>query len=107
MIHVVTSKSEPERHIELNEQWVLGGGAETPAYGGMDGRQSFSYPNGQKQWDVTYKAGRKTGVETWWSDSGRRQWECEKASGLTPPAPCNRSTKISPHGSQVWRVQGR
>ena len=37
--------------------------------------QTFTYPNGQKQWDVTYKAGRNTGVETWWSDSGRKQWE--------------------------------
>jgi hypothetical protein len=75
VIHIVTSKSEPERHIELNEQWVFEGGPESAAYGGLEGRQTFNYPNGQKQWDVTYKAGRKTGVETWWSDSGRKQWE--------------------------------
>lgn len=75
VIHVVTSKSEPERHIELNEQWVFDGGGEMPAYHGMEGRQTFTYPNGQKQWEVTYRAGRKTGVETWWSDSGRKQWE--------------------------------
>ena len=75
VIHIVTSKSEPERHIELNEQWVFEGGPETAAYGGMEGRQTFTYPNGQKQWDVTYNAGRKTGVETWWSDRGRKQWE--------------------------------
>jgi hypothetical protein len=75
VIHIVTSKSEPERHIELNEQWVFEGGPETAAYGGMEGRQTFTCPNGQKQWDVTYNAGRKTGVETWWSDRGRKQWE--------------------------------
>lgn len=75
VIQVVTSKSQPERHIELNERWVLEGGPETPAYGGTSGRQTFSYPNGQKQWDVTYQAGRKTGTETWWSDNGRKQWE--------------------------------
>ena len=38
VIHIVTSKSEPERHIELNEQWVFEGGPETAAYGGMEGR---------------------------------------------------------------------
>jgi hypothetical protein len=75
VIHIVTSKSEPERHIELNEQWVFEGGPETASYFGLDGQQRFTYPNGQKQWDVTYQAGRKTGVETWWSASGLKQWE--------------------------------
>jgi formylglycine-generating enzyme required for sulfatase activity len=75
VIHVVTSKSEPERHIELNEQWVFVGGPETASYFGLDGNRTFTYPNGQKQWDVTYKAGHKTGLETYWSDSGRKQWE--------------------------------
>ena len=75
VIHIVTSKSEPERHIELNEQWVFEGGPETAAYSGLTEHQTFTFSNGQKQWDVTYNAGRKTGVETWWNDSGRKQWE--------------------------------
>jgi len=59
----------------LNEKWVLDGGEETPACFGLDGRQTFAYPNGQRQWDVTYKVGRKTGLETWWREDGRKQWE--------------------------------
>jgi formylglycine-generating enzyme required for sulfatase activity len=41
----------------------------------LDGRQVFYYPNGQKQWESTYRSGRKTGVETWWNAAGAKQWE--------------------------------
>jgi hypothetical protein len=76
VIHIVTSKSEPEKHIELNERWVLEGGPETDAAGmRLEGRQSLSYPGGAKQWEATYRAGRKSGVETWWHADGRKAWE--------------------------------
>ena len=78
VIHIVTSKSEPERHVELNEAWVMEGGPESPASADprlLNGRQAFAYPDHQKQWEATYRNGRKTGVETWWSASGRKAWE--------------------------------
>jgi antitoxin component YwqK of YwqJK toxin-antitoxin module len=99
VIHIVTSKNSPDWHIELNEAWVLGGGVSTPANtlasvrsyeetyptgetkatwsaglaGGrylLQGRQIFYYEDGHKQWESNYEAGNRTGVETWWSDTG-------------------------------------
>jgi formylglycine-generating enzyme required for sulfatase activity len=86
VIHIVTSKSEPERHIELNEAWVMVGGTEGGREGGpespasedphlLSGGETFYYPDHKKQWEVTYRNGRKTGTETWWSDTGRKEWE--------------------------------
>ena len=76
VIHLVTSKSEPERHIELNEKWVMEGGPETEAAGArLEGRQTLAYANGTKQWEATFRAGRKTGLETWWHANGHKQWE--------------------------------
>jgi formylglycine-generating enzyme required for sulfatase activity len=78
VIHIVTSKSEPAVHIELNEQWVLVGGAEMAQPTGqyrLEGKQTFSYPNGRKQWEVTYQHGRPVGLETWWNADGSKAWE--------------------------------
>ncbi len=108
VIHIVTSKSKPESHIELNEAWVMEGGppaAPPDAYSGgylkkyreeypggstkatwgssvaygwryvLDGRQVFYYESGQKQWEATFRSGRKTGVENWWDASGAKRWE--------------------------------
>ena len=81
VIHIVTSKNLPAVHIELNEAWVLEGGPESPAPPGMlSGKQLFSYPNGKKLWEVTYRNGRKVGLETWWSEAGRKQWEKNHAA---------------------------
>jgi formylglycine-generating enzyme required for sulfatase activity len=105
VIHIVTSKNSPPLHIELNEAWVLEGGAEyqppaeEPAIRAyrenypdgklkaewkaavrangyrLEGPQTFYYPNGRKQWEAAFANGRKQGVETWWSDAGVKQWE--------------------------------
>jgi formylglycine-generating enzyme required for sulfatase activity len=78
VIHVVTSKNTPADYdIELNEQWVLDGGAEAPVRAGylLEGTGLFRYDNGGKQWEVTYKAGRKTGAETYWDRDGHKRWE--------------------------------
>jgi antitoxin component YwqK of YwqJK toxin-antitoxin module len=106
VIHIVTSKNQPDLHIELNEAWVLEGGAgAAAAFDPRDarqfrenypsgkvrvtwsagvasdgryvlhGRQVFYYENGQKQWETTFQSGRRTGSETWWSDTGRKLWE--------------------------------
>jgi len=105
LIHIVTSKNQPDLEIELNEAWVLKGGPEvssgTPKAvhafhdnyasgkaratwsGGissdgmyrLDGPQVFYYESGKKQWEATFQAGRRAGTETWWSESGRKLWE--------------------------------
>jgi formylglycine-generating enzyme required for sulfatase activity len=72
VVHIVTSKSEPERHIELNEAWVMEGGPESPEP--ADPRL-ISGTVATKQWKATFRNGRKTGVETFWTASGRKQWE--------------------------------
>jgi formylglycine-generating enzyme required for sulfatase activity len=105
LIHIVTSKNQPDLEIELNETWVREGGPEVrvapaknvhasrDAYadgktratwsGGvasdgryrLEGPQIFYYANGRKQWEATFRNGHRTGVETWWSESGSKQWE--------------------------------
>jgi hypothetical protein len=76
MIHIVTSKNQPDYHLELNEAWVLQGGPEaTHGRRLLNGVQTFSYPNGGKQWAVSFKDGRRVGTETWWGLDGRKRWE--------------------------------
>ncbi len=37
-------------------------------------QETWFYPNGQRQWEVTYRKGRKVGWETYWSSEGRKSW---------------------------------
>ena len=110
VIHIVTSKNKPAVHIELNEAWVREGGPEyrTEAQRGavkashetyqdgkpkanwsgairgngyrLEGTQTFYYPNGRKQWEATFVDGRRTGMETWWTETGAKAWEKEYAA---------------------------
>ncbi|MGH7246590.1 MAG: SUMF1/EgtB/PvdO family nonheme iron enzyme [Pseudomonadota bacterium] len=122
IIHVVTSKNKPNLNIDLNEAWVLEGGAEMPAAAGvgdaksyrerypdgktkatwsagiagdgnyrLQGRQIFYYENGRKQWEASFAAGRKTGLETYWRPDGRKQWE----------------RAYAPDGTWSWRIFNR
>jgi hypothetical protein len=101
VIHIVTSKTGPELHIEMNEAWVRTGGPEvpsdttvrdvkkysetfiewsagiSPADGKyrLDGRQTSTYFNRAKQWEATFSAGRRTGTETFWRPDGSKLWE--------------------------------
>ena len=84
VIHIVTSKNQPPLHIEVNEKWVLDGGPELAEPSGqyrLQGEQTFTWPNGRKQWQAAYDHGRKTGVETWWDSDGRKQWERHYQAG--------------------------
>lgn len=40
----------------------------------LDGPESTYYPNGNKEYEVTYKSGRKIGPETFWAADGTRLW---------------------------------
>ena len=49
----------------------------------LNGAETWFQPDGQKQYDVEWKDGRKTGHETLWSFSGGKRWEWEhRADGL-------------------------
>lgn len=43
----------------------------------LHGEEIWSYENGQKQREATYDLGRKAGVETYWSEDGKRRWRWE------------------------------
>jgi formylglycine-generating enzyme required for sulfatase activity len=92
-------------NIDLNETWVLQGGPErtdTPVQevktyheefssgkvrcawsaglsrGGnylLEGKQTFFYETGGKQWEATFRAGHKAGTETLWKPDGSKLWE--------------------------------
>jgi formylglycine-generating enzyme required for sulfatase activity len=92
-------------NIDLNEAWVLQGGPEhtdTPVEGVkayqenfssgkprctwsaglstsgnylLEGKQTFFYETGRKQWEATFRAGRKAGTETLWRPDSSKQWE--------------------------------
>jgi hypothetical protein len=107
VIHIVTSKTGPELHIEMNEAWVRAGGEETPsdttvagvkkysetfiewsagisAGDGkyrLDGIQTSYYFNRAKQWQATFTAGRHTGAETFWRRDGSKLWEKTHGEG--------------------------
>jgi formylglycine-generating enzyme required for sulfatase activity len=40
----------------------------------LDGVETFYYPGGAKQYEATYRDGRKVGLETSWSPAGGKRW---------------------------------
>jgi hypothetical protein len=41
----------------------------------LEGTQVFYYRNSKRQWEATFRSGRKTGMESWWDATGIKQWE--------------------------------
>jgi len=77
VIHLITSMNHPSLHFELNEAWILSDAGEAPPGGDrylLEGKQTWAYPSGQKQWEVTYRRGRKAGEETHWASDGTKDW---------------------------------
>ncbi|MHC4474490.1 MAG: SUMF1/EgtB/PvdO family nonheme iron enzyme [Planctomycetota bacterium] len=114
IIHLVTSRTNPDLHIELNEAWIrqaaVAGLPWWPAKVGLkpgtteqyqedypdgatkvtysagigadgryllDGLETWYYESGQKQWEVHFKAGDKVGAETYWNGDGSKKWQRE------------------------------
>jgi hypothetical protein len=71
----------------------------------LDGEELDYYPSGQKQHQVTYANGRKTGDETFWSTDGKVAWKWQR--DLT----ANRGvwTQYWPNGNKksesTWNIQ--
>jgi formylglycine-generating enzyme required for sulfatase activity len=66
--------SERETHPDgtLRATW----GAKITADGRylLDGLETFYYPGGGKQYEATYRDGRKVGLASYWSPSGHKEW---------------------------------
>ena len=41
----------------------------------LHGKKTSFYPNGKKQWEVSFQDGRKVGAETFWSAAGKVEWK--------------------------------
>jgi hypothetical protein len=89
LIHIVTSKTGPELHIEMNEAWILNGGPEVPADSTVAGVKKYSedyvpgkvkaeWSGGISKADGKY---RLDGRQTFYSRSGAKQWEATFAAG--------------------------
>lgn len=94
LIHVLTTTNYPGLEIEFNEEWIdsdiptaLGENgsvygqqkALTPlkesGYYVLNGTITENYPDGKPMHTVTYKDGRRTGIETLWREDGTKRWE--------------------------------
>jgi formylglycine-generating enzyme required for sulfatase activity len=50
----------------------------------LDGKETWYYPTGQKQWEVTYKAGKKVGQETYRDRQGLTKYRwLHKSNGIS------------------------
>ena len=113
LIHVLTSMNHPSQEFEFNEAWILAGGAAVAdgavvrrvpggqkfkdlkpeaSWGGgqaasgqylLDGPETWYYPNGSKQYEVTWKNGRKVGSEVYRDDAGQIRWEWVHEGGVS------------------------
>ena len=62
--------------------WSFGSDAAGAAL--LHGAESWTYPNGRKQYQVKYERGRRVGTETFWRDDGSVEWTREhRADGST------------------------
>jgi len=41
----------------------------------LHGKQVFYYEGGAKQWESEYRAGKRTGTETFWNPDGSKKWQ--------------------------------
>ncbi len=104
IIHLISSMNHPSQHFEMNEAWILSDSDKESEvdvaadgkpiaskagtgrfWSGMrdlsgryllNGREVWSGANGTgKQYEVTWRAGRKVGSETLWSVTGTKLWD--------------------------------
>ncbi len=92
---LLQSKATKVSRLETIQERFATGGLRAVWRGGLaddgrwllHGRQTVWYPDGKKQWEATYKLGRKIGRETFWERTGVKLWEWHHA----------------PTGLSVWR----
>ncbi|MBP5699864.1 MAG: hypothetical protein J6W71_03340, partial [Methanobrevibacter sp.] len=108
VIHILTTTNFPNLHYEFNEAWLnsdekditwTGSSTKRQTYEEyykdgklksrwqahtvdgrylLDGKMTDYYSNGQKQHEVTYENGFKTGIESFWEENGVLRWQWER-----------------------------
>ena len=76
LIHLMTSKGQPSTQFTMNEAWILsdetGEAGASPV--ALQGKETWHYENGAKQYEVTRENGKKVGVEAFFRPDGSKQW---------------------------------
>jgi formylglycine-generating enzyme required for sulfatase activity len=92
VIHMMTSKGTPSMHFAMNEAWILSDASDeennmpgTPDASRIE-RYEEKHPNGRAKATSSGYVGRNGvyflhGVETWYYDSGRKQYEATFRNG--------------------------
>lgn len=106
VIHVVTSKNKPNYEIELNEEWVRKGGAETPEAQNVRDQKNYreTYSDGKTRAEWRAGIGEDgcyllDGVQTFYYENGHKQWQATYTAGN------KRRTEIfwSENGKELWQ----
>ncbi len=81
--HVDQPKAEKETYADgkVKAEWSGGQGKDQLYH--LDGVQTFYYPDGKKQWESHYAAGKPIGDETRWDSAGRKLWDRNYAADGT------------------------
>ncbi|NOZ62972.1 MAG: hypothetical protein GXO74_15055 [Calditrichaeota bacterium] len=82
---IMKSTAKKIARVQRFEEYYADGKLKAIWHGGVgdDGRfllhgnEVWFYPNGKKQWEVTYELGNKIGRETFWDRQGKILWQWE------------------------------
>jgi len=109
LIHIVTSRNNPDLHITLNEAWILHGGQPQPAEQIKPDtltQYKETWPGGKTK--VTYTAGIGDqgnfllhGTQTWFYPTGKKQWQANYDAGRKTGT----EVYYNPDGSKKWQRQ--
>ena len=76
--------TKPERFEERDAEGALravwSGGFTPDGHFLLNGPKTHYRADGRKQWEVTYRRGRKVGTETYWGVDGKKLWSWEHGS---------------------------
>ena len=117
IIHLVTSRNNPDLHIELNEAWILQGNEDAESAALADKamvkvdtvtKYAENYPSGKRK--VRWQAGETQdgrylldGKETWYYENGQPQWEATYRAGTK----IGTETYWNSNGSVKWQCEYR
>ncbi|MCJ7543942.1 MAG: SUMF1/EgtB/PvdO family nonheme iron enzyme [Phycisphaerae bacterium] len=66
-----------ETHPNGRTRCTYGGGVATDGRWLLEGIETWFYQDGREQYEVTWRAGRKVGQETYWDTDGQVRWQWE------------------------------
>jgi hypothetical protein len=69
--------AEEQRFSDGKVQAKWSGAVDSIGRYDLSGPENWFYPDGSKQYSVTWNNGRKTGTETFWGPHGKKEWEWE------------------------------